>query len=107
MAKKPNPAAIKEKLLTGTPNLVRSVLAYEANGFTLLLQKPVNYAAGVNVVSADRIGWVVRNRDGALTAACARARNIEGGDSSALSAQEAVVNSARVNVLSSNRPPPY
>jgi hypothetical protein len=33
----------------------------------------VVHAARVNVVSGDSIGWVVKFRDGALTAACARA----------------------------------
>lgn len=36
-------------------------------------QETMGHAARIDVVSRDRVGWVVRFRDGALAAACARA----------------------------------
>jgi hypothetical protein len=51
---------------------------------TLGPQKPVRHAVGINVDSADRIGWVVRVWDRSLTARCTGAGNIEGDDATAL-----------------------
>ena len=58
----------------------------------------------VNIVSGDRIDRVVANRDSALARAGPRARNIERGDGAMLSTHEAVIDIARVHVVSRDRP---
>ena len=61
------------------------------------------HIARINVVSGNCIGIVVATSDGALTGACARARNVERGDSAVRGAQETVIHIARVHVLSRDR----
>ena len=58
----------------------------------------------VNVVSRDRVFQVGAVAYGALARACARARSIEGGEGTVGSAQEAVIDVARIYVQSCDRP---
>ena len=67
-------------------------------------QKTVSHIARVNIVSGDRIDRIVGKRDGALEGTCARARNGERGDGAVRCAHEAVIDVARVHVLSRDRP---
>src|SRR4029077_17800217 len=67
-------------------------------------QEAVTHVARVNVVPGDRVDRIVANRDRALAGTCARARNIERGHGTVLSAQEAVIDIACVDVLSRDRP---
>jgi hypothetical protein len=51
----------------------------------------VKHIARVNIVSGDRIDWIVAKRDSALARACARPQNIERGDRAMLKTHEAVI----------------
>ena len=67
-------------------------------------QETVTHIARVNIVSGDSTDRIVGKRDGALEGTCARARNVERGDGTVRGAHEAVIDVARVRVLSRDRP---
>ena len=62
------------------------------------------HIARVNIDSGDRIHRIVAKRDSALAGACARARNIERRDGAVLRTHEAVIDIARVQVISRDHP---
>ena len=67
-------------------------------------QETVSHIARVNIVSGDRTGRIVEERDGALARACARTRNIERGDGAILSTHKTVVDVARIHGKSRDGP---
>src|SRR5271169_4383251 len=94
-------------LFSGFPG---SILAHEMCPGLLLVvghgspQKSVIHAVRVNIPPRDRIGRIIKNRDGALTGACARSLNVELRDSTVRKPQEAVVHPVPVNVSSREIP---
>src|ERR1039458_7457383 len=67
-------------------------------------QEAATHIARVNVVSRNRVTWVVGEGDGALAGASARALNIERVEGAARNVEEAAIHRARVNVVSFTRP---
>ena len=67
-------------------------------------QETVSHIVRVNIVSGDRIDRIVGKWDSALEGTCPSARNVERGDGTVASAQKAVIDVARVHVLSRDRP---
>src|SRR6266542_2890730 len=66
-------------------------------------EEAVTHIARVNIVSGDRIEWIVGKRDSALARTCARARSVECGDNAIQSAQDAVIDIARVKGICRDR----
>lgn len=64
----------------------------------------MSHTACVHIVSCNSFRRIAAVGYGALAATATPTRNIEGGNVAALGAQEAVIDSARINVLSSDRP---
>ena len=62
-------------------------------------QEAATHIARVNVVSRNRVTWVVDEGDGALAGASARARNVKRREG-ARNTNEAVIHIAPVNVVS-------
>jgi hypothetical protein len=54
-------------------------------------QETVTHIARINIVPGDRTDRIVGKRDRALARACARARNVERGDSAVRDSHEPVI----------------
>src|SRR5437667_12588164 len=67
-------------------------------------KETVSHIVRVDIIPGDRTDRIVGKRDGALERACARARNVERGDRAVRGAHEAVIDVARVDILSRDRP---
>src|SRR5262245_24817576 len=64
----------------------------------------MTHVVRVNIESGDRIGGIIGKRDSALARTCARATNVERGNSTIRCTDEAVIDVASVHVLSRNHP---
>jgi hypothetical protein len=64
----------------------------------------VKHTVRVNLPSGDRVDRIVVKRDGALAGACARARNVEHGDSTVVSSYEAVTDAVGIEVVPRDGP---
>lgn len=82
---------------------VKSFLGYQV-GLQAFHNKTVCHIASINRLSCDRSCVVVAQGYGPLAWFCAHTRNIEQGEVTLLTEQEAMIHVASVNVISGNCP---